>query len=234
MRSVAVLIIGDEILQGEIHDENGPRLVRRFADAGVPVVRMVTVPDEHDAIITELNRLRALADAVIVSGGIGPTHDDYTRPAIANALGLDLTAHTEAEDRIRGYYGDRVTAAELSMAQFPVGARIVNGLRTGTFGFEVDGVYALPGVPRLFRDIIEGLADEFQAAPLHRVELRSSLREGEIAPRLATAQDAWRGVAIGSYPVCDDEGCWHVRVVLRGSDPAQVAEAAKDLKGQLT
>lgn len=233
MRSVAVLIIGDEILHGEIRDENGPRLVRRFSEAGIQVVRMVTVPDEGQEIISELNRLRALADAVIVSGGIGPTHDDYTRAAIARALGLDLEDHPEALDRIRGYYGDRVTDAELSMAQFPSGARIVSGLRTKTFGFEIQGVYALPGVPRLFEDIIEGIADEFRADPLHKVELTSSLREGEIAPRLAHAQDAFSEVAIGSYPVCDDEGCWHVRVVLRSADPEQLAAVARDLETRL-
>ncbi|MDJ0976684.1 MAG: competence/damage-inducible protein A [Planctomycetota bacterium] len=234
MRTVAVLIIGDEILHGEIRDENGPRLVKRFSEAGIQVVRLVTVPDEHEAIITELNRLRAMADAVIVSGGIGPTHDDYTRTAVALALGRDLEAHPEAEDRIRGYYGDRVTDAELSMAQFPMGARIVSGLQTKTFGFEVEGVYALPGVPRLFKDIIEGIADEFRADPLHKVELTSSLREGEIAPRLADAQDAWTGVAIGSYPVCDDQGCWHVRVVLRSADPDRLAEVARELETHLS
>lgn len=234
MRSVAVLIIGDEILQGEIRDENGPRLIRHFTGRGIEVVRLVTVPDERPAIIEELGRLRGLADAVVVSGGIGPTHDDHTRPAIAEALGLGLSAHAEAEERIRGYYGDRVTDAELSMAQFPQGARMVNGVRTGTFGFEVGGVYALPGVPALFRDIIEGIAEDFARAPLHKLELTTSLREGEIAPRLATAQGELADVAIGSYPVCDDDGCWHVRVVLRGEDPDRLADVARDLEPRLS
>ncbi len=233
MRSVAILIVGDEILHGEIRDENGPHPVQRFAGAGIRIVRIVTAPDEHDEIIEELNRLRTLGDAVIISGGIGPTHDDRTRQAIASALGVGLQLHREAEDRIRGFYGDRVTEAELGMAQFPTGARIVSGLRTKTFGFEVDDVYALPGVPALFRDIIEGLANEFSGAPLHRVEFRSELREGEIAPRLADMERACAGVAIGSYPVRDDEGTWHVRVVLRGSDHDRLTEVAKELAEQL-
>lgn len=230
MRSVAVLIIGDEILHGEIPDQNGPRLIRHFANLGISVVRLVVVPDERTPIITELQRLRALADAVIISGGIGPTHDDHTRQAIAQALGVGLTTNTEAAERIRGFYGEQVTGAELSMAEFPDGARMVNGARTGTFGFEVRGVYALPGVPSLFSEIVEGLATDFQRSPLHKLELTTTLREGEIAPRLASAQGAVGDVAIGSYPVCDDDGCWHVRVVLRGEDPDRLAAVAKDLE----
>ncbi len=233
MRSVAVLIIGDEILHGEIQDENGPRLIRQFAGRGIEVVRLVVVPDERTAIVTELQRLRALADAVVISGGIGPTHDDHTRPAIAEALGLGLSVHEAAVERIRGFYGDRVTDAELSMAEFPDGARMVDGVRTGTFGFEIRGVYALPGVPSLFTDLVEGIAAEFQRAPLHKVELTTSLREGEIAPRLASAQDDLGDVAIGSYPVCDEHGCWHVRVVIRGEDPSRLADIAKQLELRL-
>jgi len=191
------------------------------------------VPDEPESIRSELNRLRALADGVVVSGGIGPTHDDHTRPAIAAALGLELQRHPQALERIRGFYGERVTEAELEMADFPRGARLVEGHATGSFGFEVGGVYALPGVPRLFLDLIEGITPDFRAEPLHKLELHSGRREGELAPQLAAAEGSADGVAIGSYPVCDDDGCWHVRVVLRGSDPEQLADVARALEPRL-
>ena len=87
MSSVAVLIVGDEILKGEIDDENAPYLLRELREVGVPVERVVTVPDRRELIVVELQRLRGLADAVIVSGGLGPTHDDVTRMAVAEALG---------------------------------------------------------------------------------------------------------------------------------------------------
>src|SRR5687768_18620440 len=109
MRTASILIVGDEILSGEIRDENGPYLIQRVAAAGVRVQRVAACPDREEEIVAELNRLRALADAVVVSGGIGPTHDDVSRPAMARALGVPLVAHAEAEARIRGFYGALTT-----------------------------------------------------------------------------------------------------------------------------
>ena len=225
---MALLIIGDEILSGEIEDTNTPAFLRRCRDVGIPVPRMVAVGDDAETIASELTRLRALADAVVLSGGLGPTHDDETRAAVAQALGVELETHAEAAERIRGYYGEKTTDSDLSMASFPAGARLVVGPETGSFGFEVGRVYALPGVPFLFRDIVEGLLPDFQGAPLHRHEILSHLREGELAPRLADFQGRWRDVAIGSYPECID-GDWRVRVVLRGADETRVAALAGDL-----
>jgi molybdenum cofactor synthesis domain-containing protein len=228
VRTAALLIIGDEILSGEIEDTNAPAFLRRCREVGIPVRRLVVVGDDAETIASELTRLRALADAVVLSGGLGPTHDDETRLAVARALGLELERHPQAAERIRGYYGEKTTDADLSMASFPAGARLVVGPETGSFGFEVGGVYALPGVPFLFRDIVEGLLPDFEGAPLHRHEIFSHLREGELAPRLADFQGRWRDVAIGSYPECID-GDWRVRVVLRGADQARVAALAGDL-----
>lgn len=232
MRTVGILIIGDEILTGEIADVNGPYLIGRLGADGVRTVRQVVVPDEEDEIVAELVRLRGLADAVVVSGGIGPTHDDVTRPAVARALGIPLEEHAEARGRIVGFYGDEVTEAELEMAMMPRGAGLVDGARTGAFGFSVPGLYVLPGVPFLFRDLIEGIVSQFKAPPLHRVEITTDRREGEIAPVLSEVQRSVPGVAIGSYPVCED-GCWHVRVVLRSEDDDVLARAAEAIRPRL-
>lgn len=230
MSSVAVLIVGDEILKGEIDDENAPYLLRELREVGVPVERVVTVPDRRELIVVELQRLRGLADAVIVSGGLGPTHDDVTRMAVAEALGKELVVHPEAEARVRGFYAERVTDAELAMACMPCGARLVDGLVTGTFGFEVEGVYALPGVPFLFRDIVDALKSSFAEVPLHRLVIETRRREGQIAPCLAAAQERSPDVAIGSYPIYEEAGSWRVRVVLRCADPERLAEVAREVE----
>ncbi|MHC5009666.1 MAG: competence/damage-inducible protein A [Planctomycetota bacterium] len=232
MQSAAALIIGDEILTGEIEDANGPFLVKILNDAGVRVTRKVTVPDDKQAIVTELSRLRALADAVVISGGIGPTHDDVTRPAVAEAVGVELVRHEEADRRIRGFYAGRITEAELAMALMPRGCRLLHGQRTPTFGFGVCGIYVLPGVPTLFRDIARGLTTEFETRPLHRAELITRRREGEIAPRLADVQGRALDVAIGSYPVYED-GKWHVRVVLRAPDAAALERTVEEVRSHL-
>lgn len=232
MRTASILIVGDEILSGEIRDENGPFLIQRLAAAGVRVQRVAACPDREEEIVAELARLRALSDAVVVSGGIGPTHDDVSRPAMARALGVPLETHPEAEARIRGFYGSLTTTAELEMARLPRGSRLVHGPRTGTFGFAVSGLYGFPGVPFLLRDLTDAIVPEFRGAPLSRAEILTHLREGEIAACLTETQRGAPEVAIGSYPVFTD-GRWIVRVVVRGEDPGRVGACEQGLRAQL-
>ncbi|MFV1958540.1 MAG: competence/damage-inducible protein A [Planctomycetota bacterium] len=232
MHTAAILIVGDEILSGEIRDENAPFLLALFAEAGIAVERVVVAPDERSAIVAEVRRLRALADAVVVSGGIGPTHDDVTRMAVAEALGLELESHPAAAERIHAWHGAGTTEAESAMALLPAGAVLVDGERTGVFGFAVGGVFALPGVPFLFRDIARTLPAHFETAPLYHEEIRVEEREGEIASLLAAAQDRAPDVAMGSYPACED-GVWCVRVILRGPDAARLGRVAADLRALL-
>jgi molybdenum cofactor synthesis domain-containing protein len=227
--SAAILIIGDEVLSGEVQDTNGPYLLQRLTGAGVRVPRVVTVPDEASSIVEELRRLRALADAVVLSGGIGPTHDDVTRPAVAQVLGLPLEAQPAVEERIRSFFGDRLTDADLGMARMPAGCRVLVGAKTGTFGFAAGGVYVLPGVPVLFRDLADGIVSEFSATPLLRHEIVTRRSEGEIAERLASCQGRAEDVRIGSYPVFESGG-WHVRVVLRGADAGRLEAVAREVR----
>jgi molybdenum cofactor synthesis domain-containing protein len=232
MRTASILIVGDEILSGEIRDENGPYLIQRFAAAGVRIQRVAVCPDREEEIVAELSRLRALADAVIVSGGIGPTHDDVSRPAMARALGVPLETHSEAEARIRGFYGALTTTAELEMSRLPRGSRLVHGPRTGTFGFAVSGLYGFPGVPFLLKDLTDAILPEFRGAPLSRAEILTNLREGEIADCLTETQRGAPEVAIGSYPVFTD-GRWIVRVVVRGEDAGRVGVCERGLRERL-
>jgi molybdenum cofactor synthesis domain-containing protein len=232
VRSAAILIVGDEVLSGEVRDTNCPYLVQRLASAGVRVARVVTAPDDEDVLVDELTRLRALADAVVVGGGIGPTHDDVTRPAVARVLGVPLVTQAQAERRLRAYFGDRLTPADLSMAEMPEGCRLLTGARTGTLGFALAGVYVLPGVPFLFEDLADGLLAEFTAPPLHRCEIVTPRTEGEIAVHLAEVQGRSADVRIGSYPVFAD-GRWHVRVVLRASDLGRLDVVACEVRAGL-
>jgi molybdenum cofactor synthesis domain-containing protein len=229
VKTASVLIVGDEVLAGEVRDANGPYLVERLTALGTRVVRVVTVPDREPDVVGELRHLRGMADAVLVSGGIGPTHDDVTRPSVAAALGVPLEQHEEAADRIRRWYGDKTTDAELSMSFLPRGSRLLSGLRTGTFGFAVASVYVMPGVPSLLRDIAEGMADEFRGAPLHREEVHTDLREGEISDDLTRLQSHALDVAIGSYPHLDG-GRWSTKVVVRSTDAERARSVSADVR----
>lgn len=230
MKAAAILIIGDEVLSGEVRDENGPWLVGRLTGFGTRIERIATVRDRMPDIVEELRRLRAVADAVVVSGGIGPTHDDLTRPAVATALGVPLERHPDADAHVRRWYGDRTTDAELAMADLPKGSRLLRGAKTTALGFCVSGVYVLPGVPFLLRDLVEGSAAEFAGPPLHRVEVTLARREGEIADALTRLQASALDTAIGSYPSVDPDGVWSTRIVVRSPDAARASAVAAQVR----
>lgn len=232
VKTAALLIVGDEVLSGEVRDENGPYLIGRLSDLGTRVQRMVVVPDRMEVIVADLRALRASVDLVVTSGGIGPTHDDLTRQAVAEALGVPLVRHDDAVSKVRRWYPADATSSEMTMADLPAGSRLLRGARTDTLGFCVAGVYVLPGVPFLLRDLVEGSLDEFRGPPLHREEVRTDRREGEIAPALTRVQAASLDVAIGSYPIADGRRWW-TKVVVRGSDAARVAAVAAELRGTI-
>ena len=232
VRTLSVLIVGDEILGAEVRDLNGPHLLARARAWGAPVRRAVTVPDDEGAVVEALALLGARSDVIVVSGGIGPTHDDVTRPAVARVLDAPLVRHAEAERRLRGFYGAEVTAADLSMADLPRGATLVDGLRTSAFGFRVRDVVVLPGVPSLFADLVDGMAPWLGGPPLERAEIVTPHREGEIADVLAAAQSGADDVGIGSYPELEG-GRWRVRIVVRGTDPDRVRAVRVRLEAEL-
>ncbi len=226
MKTAGILIVGDEVLSGEVRDENGPWLIARLSGLGTRVVRMAVVPDREAAIVEELKRLRADADAVLVSGGIGPTHDDVTRQAVAAALGVPLTEHPDAVRRVEAWYAGQVTPAERAMALLPKGARVLEGPKTKTLGFAVAGLYVLPGVPFLLRDLVDGAAADFAGPPLLREVIHTDLREGEIADDLTRIQASALDVAIGSYPTLGTDGRWRTRIVVRSEDAGRSAAVA--------
>ena len=234
MKSAGVLVIGDEVLSGEVRDENGPWLVSTLSGSGTRVSRVVIVGDRLEDVVDELVRMRGTVDAVLVSGGIGPTHDDVTRPAVARALGVPLERHEGAEARIRSWYGERTTEAELTMAMLPRGSRLLRGARTSTLGFVVAGIYVLPGVPSLLRDLVDGSIAEFSGEALHREEVVTALREGEIADDLSRIQSAALDVAIGSYPMPHRDGSWTTRVVVRSPSAERARVIASEVRAAFT
>src|SRR6185295_9909895 len=145
----AAVIIGNEILTAKVTDANGPHLVRRLRDRGVPLASIAVVPDDVDAIVEAVASAHRRARHVLTSGGIGPTHDDVTVRAVALALGRKVVRLEEMVKRIRDHYGEGVPAAALRMADAPEGAEL--WIQEGTW-FPVltcDGVHMLPGVPQL-------------------------------------------------------------------------------------
>ncbi|MBT4984608.1 MAG: competence/damage-inducible protein A [Ilumatobacter sp.] len=161
-----VLAVGTELLLGQIIDSNSAWIGGELAASGIDSLVQVKVGDNVGRIEAQLSRMLVDADAVIMCGGLGPTHDDLTRHAIANVMGVELVEDAMLVDTIRQMFESRGrTMAENNrrQAEVPVGAAIISQTRGTAPGLicpvTVDGVdkvvYAVPGVPHEMRDMLE-------------------------------------------------------------------------------
>ena len=96
-----LLSIGTEILLGEIVDSNGAHLAGELARLGAELKGVHQLADEREAIAASFTKARAVADLVVATGGLGPTHDDVTREGLADALGETLAPNQGLEDDLR-------------------------------------------------------------------------------------------------------------------------------------
>ena len=87
MTTASICTIGDEILIGQIVDTNSSHISSALNERGIQVTRMVSVGDDHDAIVNDLSNELSVNNIVIVTGGLGPTKDDITKKALADLSG---------------------------------------------------------------------------------------------------------------------------------------------------
>jgi len=157
-----VLAIGTELLLGQIVDTNSAWIGEQLAANGIDCLFQAKVGDNHARIVDGLRASLARADAVLVCGGLGPTHDDITREAITEVMGSELVVDDAVADVIRHLFesrGRRMPDNNLRQAMVPVGATVIpqtRGTAPGLIcpvGDKV--VYAVPGVPHEMQDMLE-------------------------------------------------------------------------------
>ncbi|KDS91635.1 damage-inducible protein CinA [Halorubrum saccharovorum] len=196
--NAAIVTVGDELLVGDTQNTNATWLCGRLADRGVTVRRVTVVPDEVAEIARVVNKYHAEYDAVIVTGGLGPTHDDVTMEAVAAAFGRDLVANDRAADWLaeRGYSADDLVA---ETTHLPTGCRPLANEEGVAPGAVVESVYVLPGVPAEMEAMFESVVEEFEGTPTHTVVVDVDEPESELLDRFTDLQEAF-DVSVGSYP----------------------------------
>ncbi|RLM42394.1 competence/damage-inducible protein A [Haloarcula sp. Atlit-47R] len=216
---VAVVTVGDELLSGETVNTNAAWLGKQLAERGVTVGRTTVVPDEVADIARVVNEYHAEFDAVIVTGGLGPTHDDKTIEAVAAAFGREVV---ESEDAIAwleehgGYTRDDLTDGT---GEVPEGSRVLSNHEGVAPGCVVESCYVLPGVPAEMKRMFEEVADEFTGEQRYVRTVDADEPESALLDRLAEVQEQFP-VKVGSYP--GD----HVTVRFEGTEEKLVEEAA--------
>jgi nicotinamide-nucleotide amidase len=161
---VELITIGDELLLGFTIDTNAAHIARTLAASGVEIVRRTTVGDVAGQIALAVREALDRTGAVITTGGLGPTSDDLTKPAIASIFGremkLDESFATKLEERWRARFpNSRFPATNRSQAEIPEGARILtnrHGTAPGIWLEDERGrwVAMMPGVPREMRGML--------------------------------------------------------------------------------
>lgn len=210
---VWLLTVGDELLAGDIVDGNKARLAQSARALGLEVRRAVSVRDRQGEIVEALRQAAAHAHVCLVSGGLGPTTDDLTTAAVAEAAGRPLRRDPDAvlrlEEKFRRY-GAPMPAANLKQADFPEGAEILpnpigsaEGLRCELPGALSCQVFVMPGVPHeLERMLAEQVAprvrERFSLRPVpRRVYRMIGLGESAVAARVEPLVDEARGRSPG-------------------------------------
>jgi molybdenum cofactor synthesis domain-containing protein len=229
----AAVIIGNEVLTAKVQDANGPLLIRRLREVGIPLRSVEVVPDEVDVIVDAVSRARLKAAYVFTSGGIGPTHDDVTVRAVALAMGRPVVRLPEMVALIQARAHDGATAEALRLADAPEGAVLLPQAGTWYPVLTVDNVFLLPGVPQLFRMQLETVLARLQGSPVHIRSLYLRLGEGAIAAVLDRVALAMPHVSIGSYPVFDRTLDYLVKVTVEAAELAPVEDAVSRLRGGL-
>lgn len=152
--SVEFIAVGTELLLGQIVNTNASWIGSRLADAGLGHYRQTVVGDNLARLVAEITAAAARADAVILSGGLGPTQDDITREAMAAAAGVELLRDEEYAERLRGYWaarGREMPESNLKQADQPAGSIPLDNPKGTAPGLRLDMgdavLFAVPGVP---------------------------------------------------------------------------------------
>lgn len=234
---VSLVIVGNEVLSGKVVEQNAAFLIGRMRALGARVREVVFVEDEITAIAEALARVGPRSHEVLVTGGVGPTHDDVTIQGAALALGVPIVEDPELVRQIellgRSERGDKaVSAGERRLARVPAGATLMWGVGEGQRRIpwpvaRAQNLWFFPGVPPLLQHLFNGLAAHFSTSPTRYCEaLELIVDEATICEALDVIVAAHAGVEIGSYPRREG-GVWHLRLTFDAADEHAV-RAAKD------
>src|ERR1043165_2000068 len=226
MRTAAALIIGNELLSGKIAEANLLVLARVLRGVGVQLRRVVMILDEKAVIADEVKRLSSTHDFLFTSGGVGPTHDDVTIEAVADAFGARVVASSVMEQMLRAYYKGKVTEGHLLMARIPEGARLASSDQVPWPTVVMRNVWVLPGVPEVFQMKMPLVERELSGdAPFVSRAVFTTLDEGQLKPMLDQVVARFAGVAVGSSPKWGGAD-YRTKLPFDGTDGRRVAEAS--------
>ncbi len=225
--TAACLLIGNELLNGKVEDQNLAPLARTLRGRGVRLLTTSVIGDQLEMIAAEVRRLASTVDMLVTSGGVGPTHDDVTLEGIARAFDAPLEPHPKLVEMLQRLYASACTDAHLKMALVPRAARLLTSDAITWPLVVFRNVWVFPGVPELFRMKLAILQRHVQGPiTYYGRHAHTLLEEADLKAELDRLVALYPDVEIGSYPKWFDAR-YKTKVTFDAVDEAQ-ARAAHD------
>jgi nicotinamide-nucleotide amidase len=241
--SAELIIIGSELLLGETLDTNAQTIARALRAEGILLERVTTVADDRDRIASEIRAAARRSGVVITTGGLGPTVDDPTRAAAAQAADTPLEFHPELWEILLARFarsGRIPSENNRTQAHLPAGAEALpnpNGTAPG-FALPIGDsiVLAMPGVPvemeaMLREQVLPRLRARLGALPVLRTRILHvvGLNESQVDERVAEFEKMENpAVGLAAYP-----GRTDIRITVRGEDAAAAQALLAQTEGEI-
>ena len=243
---IGILTIGNELMNGRIADTNASFIAREANQQGWSVEAIMSVGDDFAAIKNRLDYLLSLTDAVICSGGLGPTADDMTTEAIAKAFGLPLYMDENVLNYIKDIFTKfnfRWVENNAKQAMFPQGAEVIPNARGTAPGFclPINGklIFVVPGVPAeaklmITNGVFPALRKHFPQEELYIVKqtIRTfGLGEAAVDDRVKDIDFNSLGVSIGFYPVFPEN---HIVLIAQSNHREEAQKNLQQAQDEVT
>lgn len=232
--TAAIIVIGNEILSGRTQDQNVQYIALRLGEAGIILNEVRVVPDLYRSIIKTVKELSVSHDYVFTTGGIGPTHDDITTSAIAQAFNTELELNTTALNVMLEFaykmHKTEVSETNKKMAYIPKGTTLIDNPISGAPGFIIHNVYVLPGIPDIMQAMFNNILPRLKHGPrIKSLTIELNIGESIVADLLEATQNEYPTVSIGSYPFIKEQK-YATSVVLTSPDHSALDLAHKKLQ----
>merc|ERR1712032_1177659 len=231
-KTAGLIIIGDEILKGQVQDTNTYFLAGGLRNLGVHLERVSLISDDIDTIASEVKNFSNNFDLVLTSGGIGPTHDDVTFEGVARAFDDDVEHHPKIVDLCKKWFRkEDLNDPCFKLALIPKQAKLNFGTDKATGRptqyplISVENVFVFPGIPELLQKAFHNLGAQLFGARKQVVSDTVYLRQDEISitNNLNRLVKNHPNITFGSYPSWSGQQFLsnttdsHMREVVEGS-----------------
>ncbi len=245
-----IITIGDELLIGQIINTNQAYIAEQLNAIGVRVARMTTVGDDMQEILETFDVAWKRNNVVIVTGGLGPTHDDITKKAVCTFFDSDLVANEEIKIHIQELmkkWNRQWSPSYEEQTMFPRKARLVPN-PVGTAGgmlFEEEGkyFYVLPGVPHEMKEMMDGtiipyLATKVKDSVIRHLTLRTSgIPESTLANQLGDLDEILQGAkpddSRARLAFLPSPTGVRMRITVHGSDDTSVEKLLSEVEQRI-